>query len=118
MNGAAGRTERLVEVVCSALDHPGLVFYATSEAQFAIVLSDCDRRLAVEHAGHLVQRFRSLDEGRVGAAPSPVKISVGVATVAVPPKNFPAEDLLESAERCLYGAQAGGGNSVKSIEIY
>jgi GGDEF domain-containing protein len=47
-----------------------------------------------------------------------VSISVGAATVALPPKNFPPEDLLAAAERCLYGSAASGGNVVKSIEIY
>jgi hypothetical protein len=43
---------------------------------------------------------------------------VGVASVALPPKNFPAEELIRAAERCLNGARLAGGNAVKSIEIY
>ena len=45
-------------------------------------------------------------------------LSVGVATVSLPPKNFPARDLLAAADRCLYGSRASGGGVVKSIEIY
>ena len=45
-------------------------------------------------------------------------ISVGAATVSVPAKDFPPEDLFEGAQRCLYGSHASGGGVVKSIEIY
>ena len=34
--------------------------------------------------------------------------SAGVATVALPPKNFPPHDLLETAHRCLSAAQSSG----------
>jgi hypothetical protein len=44
-------------------------------------------------------------------------ISVGAATVALPPRNFPAEDLLRRAQGCLDGARSSGGNVLKSIEI-
>jgi len=40
-----------------------------------------------------------------------------LATAALPPKNFPAEDLLKAADRCLYGSRVSGGNVLKSIEI-
>jgi hypothetical protein len=43
---------------------------------------------------------------------------VGVASVSLPPVNFDPELMLESADRCLYGARASGGAMVKSIEIY
>ena len=45
-------------------------------------------------------------------------ISIGVSSVALPPRNFPATELIRSAERCLGGARLAGGNAVKSIEIY
>ena len=47
-----------------------------------------------------------------------LKLDVGVATVAQPPKNFPPRDLLDGADRCLYASHASGGGVVKSIEIY
>jgi hypothetical protein len=47
-----------------------------------------------------------------------LSIHVGAATATLPPKNFPAQDLIESADRCLYGSRASGGNVMKSIEIY
>ena len=52
-----------------------------------------------------------------GGGPQSVTLSVGVATVPVPPKNFSPEDLLNAADHCLYGSRASGGGVVKSIEI-
>jgi hypothetical protein len=43
---------------------------------------------------------------------------VGVATIALPTKNFLPATLLDGASRCLYGSHASGGTVVKSIEIY
>jgi hypothetical protein len=43
---------------------------------------------------------------------------VGAATLALPPRNFPPHELIEAAWRCLTGARAAGGNTVKSIDIY
>ena len=40
-----------------------------------------------------------------------------LATVSLPPKNFPARELIDRADRCLYAARAAGGDCVKSIEI-
>ena len=47
-----------------------------------------------------------------------ISISVGVATVSLPPKNFRPDVLLESAGRCLAAAQQSGGNTLKSIGVY
>jgi hypothetical protein len=40
-----------------------------------------------------------------------------VATVPSPPRNFRAEELVASAQRCLAAAQRSG-NALKSIGIY
>jgi hypothetical protein len=42
---------------------------------------------------------------------------VGVATLSLPPKNFPADDLIAAAHRCLGAAKTSGGNSLKSIGL-
>ena len=61
--------------------------------------------------------MRRVRPARRGGVQQPVTLSVGVATLALPPKNFPAQDLLTAADRCLYGSRASGGGVVKSIEI-
>jgi GGDEF domain-containing protein len=115
--GPAGLDRALAQVraACRKLDHPGASCFAHGEAGFALILPDCDRRQAVQLGGELADRLRRLHErGQGHPAPG---VSVGVATVCVPPRNFPAGDLLSGAERCLYASQASGG-VVKSIEIY
>ncbi len=81
------------------------------DSRWAILLPGSDRRQAVENANHLLEKL-----GQPTNLPTPV-ISVGIAALSLVPKNFPASRLLESGERCLYAAQSGGGNLVKSIEI-
>ena len=106
------RFARLFQTACEQLEHPGLRLLMLDDSHYAIVLPACDRRLAVEFASQL---RRTLPQP---AAASPVTLSLGVATVALPPPNFAASDLYTAAHRCLHAAQSTGGNSVKSIEIY
>lgn len=49
---------------------------------------------------------------------TPVCLNVGVAGVQLPTKNFDGGTLLDAAERCLDGAIATAGSSVKSIEVF
>lgn len=111
--GAEQVTQR-VESLLDQLDHPGLSYSPAQEARWVVLVPDCDRRQAVELGQQLVlaaQRAGELPDG------GGLSLSVGAATVAALPKNFPADELLTSADRCLYAAQASGGG-VKSIEIY
>jgi hypothetical protein len=45
-------------------------------------------------------------------------VSAGVASVTLPPKNFPPLDLVAAAQRCLAAAQSSGTSVVKSLEIF
>jgi len=106
---------RLLETLCRRLDHSGMVVVRCSAARLALVLPDCDRRQVSQYGNQLIDGVRRLSEVHSAGA---FNISVGASTVMVPPKNFPAESLIQSAERCLYGSQASGGGVLKSIEIY
>ena len=44
-------------------------------------------------------------------------LSRGLATLEVPPRNYPPADMLAAAERCLAAAQLSGGNTTKSIDL-
>lgn len=105
---------RKLEETCRSLDQPGASFIETREARFGLVLPDCDRLEAVRIGNQVVSAMRQSALADVDA----VTVSVGASTVSMPPKNFAADLLVESADRCLYGARSSGGNSVKSIEIY
>jgi HD-like signal output (HDOD) protein len=107
-----------LENACWALDHPGTICLPHGEAGFALVLPDCDRQLAVRLGNELIDRVRGMTLERGPAGLSPPCLSVGAVTVSLPPKNFPPNDLLASADHCLYGSQSSGGGVVKSIEIY
>jgi HD-like signal output (HDOD) protein/GGDEF domain-containing protein len=111
------RLVRLVEVLCQKLEHPQMSVVAHGEAGFAILLPDCDRQTAVQLGNRLIAHTRQLGRAEKGDVEAGLGIVVGLATAALPPKNFPAEDLLEAADRCLYGSRVSGGNVLKSIEI-
>jgi GGDEF domain-containing protein len=114
----AGAAVAKLQSHARAIDHPEKALLEIGERQYALLLPDCDRRLAVQYGRELARSFSVARVVEEDEPASPLTLSVGVATVSVPPKNFPPEDLVDAAQRCLFGAQASGGNSVKSIEIY
>lgn len=103
-----------LDSLCRNMDDPLAMCVRRSEGGFALVLPNCERRLAVTIGNDLSRAMQCDMAGREAS----VRIGVGVASVALPPRNFPAEDLVTSADRCLYGSLASGGGVVKSIEIY
>jgi GGDEF domain-containing protein len=109
---------RLVENSCRNAEHPLKICIPHGDVGFALILPDCERRLAVELGNQLIGQLRRLSQRDYGNRYKGVSLSVGVAAVILPPKNFPPEDLLSGASRCLYGSHASGGGVVKSIEIY
>lgn len=115
-SGAQQVSERLHQL-CETIDQDGAICLQTHDAGFALVLPDCDRSQAVRLGNQLIHDARTLRADQPGARPA-CTISVGSATVSLPPRNFPPEDLVQSADRCLYGARVSGGNVLKSIEIY
>lgn len=116
--GAVALLTRLLETLCRRLDHAGMSVVRHGAVGFALVLPDCDRRQVAQYGNQLIDSARRLGEARTAGAQRAFSISVGASTVALPPKNFPTEDLVRSAERCLYGSRASGGSVLKSIEIY
>ncbi len=113
-----GRLRTVLEQCCWSLEHPFMDCVPHRECGFMLILPDCDRGPGVELGHQLVRQFRQLTAATNGATRPAVALGVGAATVSMPPKNFPAADLLNAAERCLYGSHSCGGNVVKSIEIF
>jgi diguanylate cyclase (GGDEF)-like protein len=116
--GVSG-AERIVQFLgeaCRAAATSDSVCRRAGDDQFALLLPGSDRQAAVAVGNQLLGQMR-----RLGGAPGQVRpaltVSVGIAAVAVPPKNFAPGDLIESAERCLHAARLSGGNALKSIEI-
>ncbi|MHC4176487.1 MAG: HDOD domain-containing protein [Planctomycetota bacterium] len=109
-----GELRQALEDLCRRVDHPCAICLAYGDAGFALILPHCERPLAVQLASQLIEQLRR--SGLLGADDRrATSISVGAATVALPPKNFPPEDLLAAADRCLYGSQASGGSVVKRL---
>ena len=109
---------RELERACRELDHYCALCRPTAPGGFALILPDCERRQAVEYGNDLTgQLRRRVREAQwVDEAPE-VVVSVGAATIALPPRNFSPADMLEAASRCVYASRSSAG-VVKSIEIY
>lgn len=99
---------------CKNVEHHQRACLPYGEIGFLVILSNCERQTAV-HLGQAV--IRTVRSQSTAGGP-PISVSVGVASVSLPPVNFDPDLMLESADRCLYGARTSGGTMVKSIEIY
>lgn len=118
--GVSG-AERIVAFLgesCQALGATGSICRRAGDDQFAMLLPAADRQAAVAIGNQLLSDMRRLAGGTPGQVRSALTVSVGIAAVAVPPKNFIPSTLIDSAERCLHAARMSGGNALKSIEIY
>ena len=113
-----GQVCRILETACRGLDHECTICLPHGEAGFAVVLPNCDRSSAVELGNQLLDNVKLLLAGKMTSTAAAIGVSIGVATLSLPPKNFPVDELLKGAARCLYGSHASGGSVVKSIEIY
>lgn len=86
--------------------------------RFAVLLRGVDRPTAVELAWRTIDGVRHWPNLRSGNSQVAVSVSIGLATLSMAPRNFPAEEMLIAAERCLTGVRLSGGDGVKSIDIY
>jgi HD-like signal output (HDOD) protein/GGDEF domain-containing protein len=98
------------------LEIPGSHWMQLRETRYAAVLPGCERREAVELGHQWTRLVRDVLDGLPGESLPAVALAVGIATLAQPSKDFPAQDLWASASRCLSGALSAGGDSLKSIE--
>ncbi len=108
-----GAFEKTLNSLCDP--HGGALL--VGDGQWGVVINDCERSEAVEYARHIVERLPVQMSQVPALAHLEFSVSVGAATVAAPPKNFPAEALAESAQRCLNAARTSGGG-FKSLETY
>ena len=113
----ARQLSRTIRAVCQGLNHAGAATISLDQLRFAVVLPNCERPEAVQYGELLVRTAPALFGPEESGGDPAVTLSVGAATLTLPPKNFTPDELLERTERCLYAARACGGNSLKSIEI-
>jgi HD-like signal output (HDOD) protein/GGDEF domain-containing protein len=108
--------QRLLDL-SGSIEHPGSVCIPLTESRLALVIADCDRRTALAIAQQLSREAGTLAGSEIATATSPT-LSIGVATVSLPSKNFPPADLQQAADRCLEAARLSGGKAIKSIDVY
>jgi len=110
---------QVLDAACRAVDVDEVIVELCAPCCRAIVLPQCERQEAVRHAYVILSSIeKALERLRASGASLEGVVSAGVASVGLPPKNFPPLSLIETAERCLAAAQSGGANVVKSLEIY
>jgi HD-like signal output (HDOD) protein len=108
--------ERFLDAACRGVEGASQTAPVGGGGRRVLVLPGRDRQEAVVAARAVIDRLKQLVDPltRSGQLPTCL-IAAGVASVASPAKNFQAQRLLETAERCLAAALAGGG--VKSLEV-
>ena len=90
----------------------------TGDAEVALLLEGDDRLESVAAARRILDEARSGHLLTHNGLPQIMTMSIGIASVSLPAKNFPAADLEEAASRCLFAVQSSGGDNVKSIDVY
>ena len=108
----------LLDACWQPLSDAAAVPVSRADGRLAVILPSIDRRQAVEQGNMLVRALSEKVGQTLGESLPIPTLSIGIASIAAIPKNFPPTDLVEAAERCLYGARTCGGNAIKSIEIY
>ena len=89
----------------------------TESGALAVILRQHDREESLGLARELLRRVGQWSQRRVDEGSLPMSVSIGVASLAMPPKNFPPAELATAADRCRYAAQAASGDTVKSISL-
>ncbi|MBA4020566.1 MAG: hypothetical protein C0483_25690 [Pirellula sp.] len=104
----------LLNEAVQAVDWPTHQIVRDAQERWAVVLPGVDRRRALQLVNEMIRRFRLICPVEEAGATT---LSFGTATVNMPPRDFPAEELRTAAARCLYAAQAAAGDTSKSIEM-
>lgn len=111
---ASQRMVGLIGTIWQGLGLHDAICRQLSDSQFALILPGYDRWGGAEATNQFLRELRNIAAPNE-AAPT-MTVSIGLAAAALAPKNFRAQDLIDSAERCLHAAQRCGGNALKSIE--
>jgi HD-like signal output (HDOD) protein/GGDEF domain-containing protein len=85
-----------------------------SDSQVAVLWENCPRSDALQLARSILAKIRPWSQEQF-AVPAELTLSIGLATLEFASKNYPAQDLIDAARRCLSAVQLSGGNTVKSI---
>ena len=104
---------------CRRQDNDDAVVEALPSGRVVMILPGCERREAVSQAMEIGRNLRAMSKRlKVDVDGAAYQLRVGVSAVLMPSKNFPSEDLLAAAQRCLEATPQAGGDAVKSIELF
>ena len=88
-----------------------------NSGHFALLWGDSTRSDALATLRTVQQSLPAWQEECMPSDNVHLSLSAGVATLALPSRNFPPQELVTAAERCLDAAKLAGGNQLKSIEL-
>ena len=88
-----------------------------NSGHFALLWGECTRSEALSTLRSVQQSLPEWQEECMSSDTVHLSLSAGVATLALPSRNFPPLELVTAAERCLDAALHAGGNLLKSIEL-
>lgn len=104
----------LLEEALAAIEWPTRRLVRVADPRWGVVLPGVDRQRALRIVHDVILKYREICPMDEAGATT---LSFGTATVNMPPRDFPAEELRTAADRCLYAAQAAAGDTSKSIEM-
>ncbi|MBL9084972.1 MAG: HDOD domain-containing protein, partial [Planctomycetales bacterium] len=104
----------LLEEALAAIEWPTRRLVRVADPRWGVVLPGVDRQRALRIVQDVILKYREICPMDEAGATT---LSFGTATVNMPPRDFPAEELRTAADRCLYAAQAAAGDTSKSIEM-
>jgi HD-like signal output (HDOD) protein len=117
---AGGVPQKLVEAIAAGFtlwtQDRGEVWHLEG-GRFALLWEEADRKEAIDLVRHALRAAKAWSASQPPGPCCGLAFSAGVATLPLPPKNFPPQELIEGAERCLTGALLSGGDTVKTIEL-
>jgi HD-like signal output (HDOD) protein len=115
---ASQQAREALDRACATLEAEKVAVVTLNGGRIAAILSDCERRSALSIANLAISQLGKCTghDNRDEYNPA-TTLSAGVATVSVVPRNFDANQMIESAARCLSAARACGISTVKSIEV-
>jgi GGDEF domain-containing protein len=114
--GPAGMMEIAQALRCALADWANQREEAilVSDSKLAMVWEECPRSDAVQLARDCLAAAHDWSQERFQLSCA-LSLSAGLATLEFAPKNYPCQELIDAAQRCLNGAQLSGGDTVKSI---
>lgn len=110
---------RVLETACYEVDASEKRVEQLEARRWTLILPGYDRQQTVRFANELIREVeQTLQQYYMEDETFPFVVSVGVASVTLPPKNFPPLDLVAAAQRCLSAARSSETSVVKSLEIF